>query len=249
MSQSSVPAQNPLAGSSPFGPSAQDYRLSDDLARLCLPQEYKDSYRRLAWVNSICFLFLVIGLVGLKPPKIHVRPLSELQEAVPVVFTPPEEQPKVEPEVKPDEPQPQDTQEETPQVVQVVAAINSPAVAFSVPVQGAVAIASEARLATPPPPHPEAPPKPVRFNPNAAGGGSFPVPDYPGIAQRNHWTGIAYVEIRVDPTGKTTEVKLQKTSGYSVLDEAAIEVVTKRWHFPPTGAPQWYYYPFQFQLQ
>jgi protein TonB len=151
--------------------------------------------------------------------------------------------------VKPDEPdQPRDTQEETPQVVQVVAAINSPSVAFAVPVQGAVAIASEARLATPPPPTPQAPPKPIYFNPNAAGGGSFPVPDYPPMALRNKWHGTATVEIRVDPSGKTTEVKLQRSSGYSVLDEAAIEVVSKRWHFPATGKPEWYYYPFLFQM-
>lgn len=251
MSESSVPAQSPLAGTSPFGPGSHDYRLSDDLARLCLPRELKEPYRHLAWTNSICFLFLVIGIVGLKTPRLHVRPLSEPPDIVPVVFTPPpEELPKVEPEVKPDEPdQPRDTQEDTPQVVQVVAAADSSAVAFAVPVQGAVAVASEARLATPPPPVPQAPPRPVAFNPNAATGGSFPPPDYPPLALRNRWHGTAVVEIKVDPDGKTTDVKLQRSSGYSVLDEAAMEVVSKRWHFPASGKPEWYYYPFLFQIQ
>src|SRR6476659_5171951 len=119
---SSLPAQSPLAQAGPFSPGSEKYRLSDDLARLCLPQEWKDSYRTLAWVNSICFLFLLVGLVGLRPPRVIHKPLSELVEAVPVIFTPPDEPPKTEPEVKPDEDQPKDVPTDTPQVVTVVAA-------------------------------------------------------------------------------------------------------------------------------
>ena len=58
------------------------YRLSDDLAKLCLPSEYKDATRTLAWVNSICLLFLVIGFIGIKQPIIVSRPLSEIVEPV-----------------------------------------------------------------------------------------------------------------------------------------------------------------------
>src|SRR2546428_13996765 len=81
---------------SPFT-GRQDYQLSDDLARLCLPSEFKDSYRALAWVDSICFLFLLIGLIGLRPPKIIENPVVAPPEVVPVIFTPPEEQPKPQP--------------------------------------------------------------------------------------------------------------------------------------------------------
>src|SRR5438094_257466 len=94
---------------SAFGERTHDYALSSELARLCLPAEYRDDTRTLAWVNSICFLFLVIGLIGLKAPKVVVRPLNPPAEIVPVVLAPPEEPPKTEPEVKPDEPQPQET--------------------------------------------------------------------------------------------------------------------------------------------
>jgi hypothetical protein len=52
----------------PSAGGSHDYALSSDLARLSLPAEYVDSYRNLAWTNSICFLFLVIGLIGLKAP-------------------------------------------------------------------------------------------------------------------------------------------------------------------------------------
>ena len=154
---------------------ARPYALSSDLSKLCLPSEFKEPHRRLAWMNSICFLFLVVGLVGLKAPKVVVRPLSKVEDAVPVIFTPPPEQPKPEPEVKPDEPQePQDTPVDAPQVITVVAVANSPAVAFAVPVQGAVAVAAEARYATPPPPVHYAPQQPTKFDPNAAREGTLP---------------------------------------------------------------------------
>src|SRR5207248_9739546 len=116
MSETSAPAQSAPTAVSAFNAAAgQSYQLNDALARLCLPQEYRDSYRTLAWVNSICFLFLVVGLVGLRPPKVVQKPLSEAVEPVPVVFTQPEEPPKAEPEIKPDEEQPQDTPTEAPQ--------------------------------------------------------------------------------------------------------------------------------------
>src|SRR3954466_11680331 len=108
MSDSLVPAGSSALASAPSAGGAHEYSLSSDLARLSLPTEYADSYRNLAWTNSICFLFLVIGLVGLKSPRVMQRPLVQVAESAPVIFTPPEEQPKSEPEQQPDEPAPQD---------------------------------------------------------------------------------------------------------------------------------------------
>lgn len=228
---------------------ARPYALSSDLSKLCLPSEFKEPHRRLAWMNSICFLFLVVGLVGLKAPKVVVRPLSKVEDAVPVIFTPPPEQPKPEPEVKPDEPQePQDTPVDAPQVITVVAVANSPAVAFAVPVQGAVAVAAEARYATPPPPVHYAPQQPTKFDPNAAREGTYPPPNYPSIALRGRYQGTVTIEIKVDETGNVTSAKVEKTSGYGVLDEAALSVVKNRWRFPP-GQARWYFWPCQFVLQ
>src|SRR5436190_601972 len=177
MSDTSAPASVAAA----FGEQTQKYALSSDLARLSLPAEYRDQYRSLAWVNSICFLFLVIGAIGLRAPTVVVRQINPVVEAVPVVFTPPEDQPKPEIQPEPDEPQPQDTPTETPQVVTIVAAADASSVAFSVPVQGAVAIAP-ARYASAPPTQIAAPPKPTKFNPDATQGGNFPKPNYPGFA-------------------------------------------------------------------
>ncbi len=227
MRESTVPAQTTFAAGEGNTPG---YRLSDDLARLCLPAEYKDAYRTLAWVNSICLLFLVIGLIGLKAPKIVVRPLSEIAEPVAVELPAPQEQPPVQTETPPEE-VPPDVPMEAPQVATVVAAADPSQVAFAVPVVGAVAV-KEARFATPPPPA-NTVLQPTRFNPNAASGGSFPPPEYPGIALRNHYQGMVTVEIMVNTAGAITSVNVRKSSGYPALDEAAMTVVKTRWKFPP----------------
>ncbi len=236
MSDSAAQSQSGSLDPAGSGPGRQ-YILSDDLARLCLPREFKDAYRKLAYANSICALFLVVGLVGLKAPKVITKPLSEIIESVPVVFTPPPEQPKqVTPET-PEEPERVTDQPlDTPQVVAVVAAADAADVAFAVPVQGAVALAPTARYVPPPPAVTRAPSAPVKFNPETANDtGVYPKPIYPGFAQRNRQQGTVTVEIIVNAEGAVTETVLQKSSGYPLLDEAAVEVVKKRWKFPPGG--------------
>jgi periplasmic protein TonB len=245
-----IQAQTVFAGTAPTQASSP-YRLSDELAKLCLPQEFKDSYRTLAWVNSICALFLLVGLVGLKTPRVIVRPLSEVIDTVPVVWTPPEEQPKPTTEPQPDdtEPQPTDQPTEVPQVMPVVAAADPSAVAFAVPVPGAVAIAPMAHLATPPPPVVKAPPaKPTTFNPHAGTGGVFPDPMYPSMALRNHYEGTVIIEIIVEESGEISSAKVYKSSGFTVLDEAALSVVQNRWRFTP-GLKRWLHWPCTFKLQ
>jgi protein TonB len=150
--------------------------------------------------------------------------------------------------VKPDEPdEPKDTPD-MPQVVNVVAAADPASVAFAVPVQGAVAVSSAAHVATPPPLVTHLPSGPVKFSQNTRDGGSYPSPYYPSLAMRNHLEGTATVEIKVDETGAITSANVQKSSGSSVLDEAAIEVVKKRWRFPP-GQPRWLSWSCTFRLE
>lgn len=235
MTERSVTVQT-SSSNPPFDATARQYELSDDLARLCLPQEFRDSHRMLAWVNSICALFLAVGLVGLKAPKVIEKPINEPQEIVPVVFTPPEEpqKPQVQ-EEQPTEPQPQDAPSEAPPVVTIVAPANAPNIAFSVPVQGPVAIAPTAQMAPPPPaklPEPAAPPRPVKFNPTVTtDGGYYPEPRYPQAALRNRWQGTVVIRIEVAASGDISSVNVQKSSGHSMLDDAATDVI-KRWRFP-----------------
>jgi protein TonB len=247
MSDSLVPAGSSAMARAPSAGGSHRYALSSDLAKLSLPAEYVDSYRNLAWTNSICVLFLVIGLIGLRPPKVVHKPLIEVTEAAPVIFTPPEDQPKPEPEVQPDEPAPQDAPIETPQVVTVAAPADA-AVAFAVPVQGAVVVAKEARLASPPPPVTHAPAGPTKFDPNANDGGSYPPPEYPREALVHQFQGITTIEFKVDEAGRLVSAKVQKSSGYSILDDAALSILKNRWRFPP-GERRWHVKDFVFQLK
>jgi len=203
-----------------------DYTLSSDLARLSLPQEYKDSNRRLAWVNSICCAFLLIGIVGLKPPKVRIKPLSTVTDVVPVIITPPEEPPKpVTPEQPPEPDQPKEATPDTPVVATVVAA-NPAAAAFAVPVEGPVVLAPM-RFAAPPPRdlRPPTTSDPTKYNPSIGDWGGHPQPNYPPLALRMGYQGKVVLLITVDPSGIVTSVQIKNSSGYKILDDAALQHV------------------------
>lgn len=213
------------------------FRVASDLSQLCLPQEYKDGNRRLAWANSICCLFLVIGLVGLNPPPVVIKPLSEIVEIVPIVITPPEEVKPPEPTEQPQEPEPAtEYTPDTPVVATVVSADPS-AVAFAVPVEGPVVLAPT-RFAAPPPRNLKPPPsnKPVALSSAEEDwGGSDGRPEYPGSAQRNGYQGTVILELVFDGAGALTSAKVLKSSGFDVLDNAALDKVRK--HLRLKNAP------------
>ncbi len=228
-----------------------EYTLSSDLAKLCLPQEFRDTNRRLAWVNSVCLLFLIIGLIGVKPPKIVERPIKPPVEIVPVVFTPPPEQPKPEPnEQPPPTEQPPTTSMDTPTVATVVAASDAN-VAFAVPVKGPV-IQVPARYAPPPPAVlPSGVPKPSIFIPGHGEGGSFPWPtgaDYPREAVAQRAQGTVTLNVVVDPNGAPIKVEVKDSSGHYALDRASALWVKEHWRWLP-GETRYYYVPFVWQLQ
>lgn len=50
------------------------YELKDELARYCLPSANRDANLKLAWVNSICILFLLIGIAGARADITTKRP-------------------------------------------------------------------------------------------------------------------------------------------------------------------------------
>ena len=227
---------------------AQGYKLSDDLARLCLPSEFKDSYRTLAWVDSVCFAFLIIGLIGLKPPKIIEKPLTPPQEIVPVVFTPPEEQPKPQPVIKEEEPkeEQQEAPVEAPPIPTVVAA-NTPNVAFSIPVEGPVVLAPITRAAPPP-----VAPRPVQQGPKVftgkEEGGTFPQPSYPAEAVQQRMQGTVTNLVVVDASGVPTRIDVVSSSGHYTLDDYSKQWIKKRWRWLP-GETRTYLVPFTWQLQ
>jgi len=87
-------------------------------------------------------------------------------------------------------------------------------------------------------------PKPTSVQPTgvggAASGGALEVPDYyrnppppyPDAARRFKEEGVVLLHVEVDSQGKVSGVSLEKSCGYSDLDESALEGV-KSWRFKP----------------
>jgi len=80
-----------------------------------------------------------------------------------------------------------------------------------------------------------------------------PAPAYPARALRQRAEGTVLLEVHVLSSGQSGEIKLQSSSGSTLLDEAAINAV-KTWRFRPAevnGRPvaQWINVPITFRIQ
>ncbi|MDX1451552.1 MAG: energy transducer TonB [Oleiphilaceae bacterium] len=60
-----------------------------------------------------------------------------------------------------------------------------------------------------------------------------PDPVYPGIALRRGWQGEVLLGVEVDTDGRTRSVEVLSSSGYSVLDNAALKTIRDQWVFQP----------------
>jgi len=79
-----------------------------------------------------------------------------------------------------------------------------------------------------------------------------PKPPYPLIARRLKLEGIVIVRVLVNPAGKAEIIRLGKSSGSNVLDQAALSAV-QEWSFVPAqqgGQPvsAWVDVPIRFRL-
>jgi protein TonB len=59
-----------------------------------------------------------------------------------------------------------------------------------------------------------------------------PEPEYPLQARRRGQEGLVLLNITVSGSGHATEISLKQTSGYELLDQAALKAV-QRWQFEP----------------
>ncbi|GJL63561.1 MAG: hypothetical protein NPIRA04_22150 [Nitrospirales bacterium] len=57
-------------------------------------------------------------------------------------------------------------------------------------------------------------------------------PVYPRVAKEEGWEGIVLLRVLVHSSGMPGKVTIQKSSGYKVLDEAAIDAI-RQWRFAP----------------
>lgn len=63
-------------------------------------------------------------------------------------------------------------------------------------------------------------------------GANTPKPPYPDLARKRNQEGTVRVRCNVDPSGAVTGVSLAQSSGFKLLDEAALKTVS-RWKFKP----------------
>jgi protein TonB len=212
--------------------------LKSELARFCLPDANRDASRPLAWMNSICILFLLIGLVGARPASTAVRKPPPIDEIIPTIIeplTPPTAADQPQSQERPDQDKP-----DTPQVVVVTP--DSPAINFSVPTIGNLVVPNA--LAAPPPVAPMKAIAPLRSQPrtieNTGQGGERPSPAYPRIALEQGLQGSVTLSIAVDDAGIITAVSVKASSGHPLLDRSALDFVKKHWIIPPAGGNQLY---------
>lgn len=79
-----------------------------------------------------------------------------------------------------------------------------------------------------------------------------PAPDYPAISRRLGEQGRVLLDVHILPDGRVGDIKLNKSSGYARLDNAALAAV-RNWRYVPAkrgGEPiaYWYVQPVSFVL-
>jgi protein TonB len=219
---------------------AGGYQLKSELARVCLPAPHAHAQRNLAWTNSICLLFLLIGLVGFRPkppPPIAVKPLEEAQ---PVVLEAPPPPPPSTVDLTQDQ-KPLDKPDSPPPPV-VLVSRPSPAFKFAVPTPGGTLIVPNAMAVAPPadtsqqaaPSRPK-PSQPSRLE-NTGERGERPAPEYPEMARQLAQQGTVELLLTADEAGVLISVEVKESSGSSILDRAARDWVRRHWTVSP-GAP------------
>jgi protein TonB len=60
-----------------------------------------------------------------------------------------------------------------------------------------------------------------------------PAPTYPGTSLRLNQEGRVLLRVLVDEQGRPTQVTIEQSSGFRLLDQAALKAVQSRWHFVP----------------
>jgi len=201
------------------------------------PQAPWEKPLKLAIIVGLHGLLLYVALTTtLRPQVMAVLDSLDLRLIEEKSSAPEPEKPK------PPVPRPQAKQPEvTPEPVLTAAAEAPVAASFSVP---------EQPPAPPAPPTPE--PTPVvaaRFDADYL---HNPKPSYPMASRRNHEEGKLLLKVLVSSEGLAKTVLVQKSTGYSRLDDVAVEAV-RTWRFVPArrgsdAVEDWVLIPFTFDL-
>ena len=200
------------------------YELESELARTAVHAAERDPNRRLAWVNSISILFLLIGVFGSKPASIRIKPLPPVEAVSAAIVEPLPPPPQTQTEQQ-NQQQNDQEQVDTPQVVVVTP--QTPSINFSVPTIGNLVVPNA--VAQAPPVAPLKQVAPLRTQPtvlNTTGrGGDRPQPPYPKIALEQAEQGSVTLRMTVDEAGLINTIDVVQSSGFPVLDRGAMDFV------------------------
>jgi TonB family protein len=209
----------------------ESYHLKSDLARVCLPNPQGHPQRTLAWVNSICFLFLMVALFGARPRLPSPKPVPPIEQPVPIIIQPLPTPPPQAEQLNKEE----STDDKTPAPRVVVVTLNSPAINFSVPTIGNVIVPNA--VAQAPPVAPLRAAAVVHNEPKSIGstgeGGDRPQPPYPEMALKFGEQGTVVLLLTVDDSGLVDSITVPETSGSAILDRSALEFGKRHWIVPP----------------
>lgn len=249
------------------------YRLRSELARSSLGDGREAWGRRwLTWLNTLCLLVLVVGLLGRRNPG---RPAPSGTRdlpppALPVLFQPAPSTARAADVSEAPVPVSPPAGASSPGPVSpvVVAAVGTVGIEFPVVVETTVTPTTDPLRAAPPvgaaaveavdavpaglpagagPGRPD--PGPVVFIPGAAvgAGGSYPAPAYPREARLRGEQGEVRLRVTVGADGRAEEVGIESGSGSGILDRAAAAQVRRFWRWPP-GRRREYIVPLEFRL-
>jgi TonB family protein len=217
-------------------PTSPAYELNDDLARLCLATAHREPERKLAWVNSVCLMFLLIGIFGARQGAISIDKVPPIREIVPIVIEPPAApQHPVAP--KQEQPVPNN------QPPVLVALPDAPDVNFGIPTAGSLVV--PAALASPP----QLAPARIGSLANTGAGGDRPAPPYPPIALQTGEQGTVILVLTGDDAGNIASVAVKQSSGFPVLDRATVNYIRRRWRVPTDSSTRVFQTSITYKLQ
>jgi TonB family protein len=217
------------------------YELKDELARFCLPAANRDPNLKLAWVNSVCILFLLIGIFGARRGLISIKPAPPLEEIIPVVVEPI----TLPPEKTIEKKETEEDKNDTPQAVVVIS--QAPNINFSVPTIGSLIV--PASLASAPPLEPMRTAAQIGSLNNTGSGGERPQPPYPQIAIQTDEQGMVVVLLGGDAAGNVVSIDVKESSGFPILDRATVDFIKRRWHLPAGTGNQLFQTSITYKLQ
>jgi TonB family protein len=225
------------------------YQLNSALARACLPTPERDANRRLAWVNSLCLFFLLIGVFGGQSKLPALKQAAALEQPVPVIVEPLAAPP---PPASPQTPVERPNEEEKPEAQRFVAVtLETPAIHFAVPTIGNLVVPLAVAPAPPALPLAEsapARPAPPRTTGSTGKGGDRPEPPYPKMALQMGLQGTLVLVFTVDDVGAVNSISVKETSGSPLLDRTAVEWVKRKWIQPPADGGHLFQVSISYKL-